>query len=69
MRTALLDLLSRFGIRLVIRVSLDHPTAARHDEERGAGGFTATLAGLKWLSDGGFEVRVAGRTLWGDEAG
>lgn len=63
---ALLGLLGRYGRRLVIRVSLDHPTAARHDEERGAGGFAATLAGLKWLSDSGFAVHVAGRTLWGD---
>jgi hypothetical protein len=63
---ALLGLLGRYGRRLVIRVSLDHPTAARHDEERGVGGFAATLAGLKWLSDSGFAVHVAGRTLWGD---
>jgi hypothetical protein len=64
--TALCDLPRRFGERLVIRVSLDHPTAARHDEERGAGGFAATLEGLKWLAAHGFAVHVAGRTLWGD---
>lgn len=64
--TALLDLRQRYGNRLVIRVSLDHPTMARHDEERGTGGFAVTLAGLKWLSDSGFPVRVAGRTRWGD---
>jgi hypothetical protein len=64
---ALLDLRRRYGDRLVIRVSLDHPTVARHDEERGAGGFAVTLAGLRWLSDSGFAVRVAGRTLWGDD--
>lgn len=63
---ALLDLSRRFGRRLVIRVSLDHPTAMRHDEERGAGGFAATLDGLKWLSTNGFAVHVAGRTLWSD---
>lgn len=63
---ALLELLQRFGNRLMLRVSLDHPTLARHDEERGAGGFSATLAGLKWLSDHGFSVHVAGRTRWGD---
>ena len=67
-KSALLDLLRRYGDRLVIRVSLDHPTAACHDEERGAGGFAATLAGLKWLSDSGFATRVAGRTLWGGGA-
>jgi uncharacterized Fe-S cluster-containing radical SAM superfamily protein len=63
---ALLALRQRVGGRLVIRVSLDHPTAARHDEERGAGGYAATLAGLKWLTGEGFAVHVAGRTLWGD---
>lgn len=67
--TALRDLLARFGPRLVLRVSLDHPTAARHDEERGGGSFAATLAGLKWLSDNGFTIHVAGRSLWGDEPG
>lgn len=67
--TALLDLLERFGERLVLRVSLDHPTEARHDEERGAGSFAATLAGLKWLSDHGFTTHVAGRRLWGDAPG
>jgi hypothetical protein len=61
----LLDLRQRFASRLTIRVSLDHPTAARHDEERGAGGFAATLDGLKWLSANGFAVHVAGRSLWG----
>ncbi len=62
----LLGLRQRFGDQFTVRVSLDHPTAARHDEERGAGGFTATLDGLKWLSANGFAARVAGRTLWGD---
>ena len=63
---ALRDLLRRYGARLALRVSLDHPTAARHDEERGAGSFAATLAGLKWLSEQGFTTHVAGRSLWGD---
>lgn len=62
----LLALRRRFGGHLVIRVSLDHPTAVRHDEERGAGGFATTLDGLRWLSANGFAVHVAGRTLWGD---
>jgi len=66
---ALRDLLRRYGDRLVLRVSLDHPTLARHDEERGSGSFAATLAGLKWLSDHGFTTHVAGRTLWGDDRG
>lgn len=63
---ALVDLRRRFGGQLALRVSLDHPTPARHDEERGAGGFAATLAGLKWLSENEFSLHVAGRGLWGD---
>jgi uncharacterized Fe-S cluster-containing radical SAM superfamily protein len=62
----LLTLRQRFARNLIVRVSLDHPTAARHDEEREAGSFAATLDGLRWLSTNGFTVHVAGRTLWGD---
>ncbi len=68
-RTDLLRLRQAFGDALVIRVSVDHFDPERHDEERGQGGFAATLAGLRWLSDNGFAMRVAARTLWdGDEA-
>ena len=35
---ALLDLRARFGDRLALRVSLDHYTQSRHDEERGRAG-------------------------------
>lgn len=62
---ALLDLSRRVGRRLVIRVSLDHYSAAKHDDERGDGGFAVTLDGLRWLSRNGFAVHVAGRTRWG----
>lgn len=64
-RDDLLRLRRDHGDRLVIRVSLDHFDGTRHDEERGAGGFAATLCGLKWLATNGFRPRVAGRTLWG----
>ena len=63
----LTDLRSRFGDKLVIRVSLDHYSQALHELERGARSWQPTLAGLHWLTNNGFNVHVAGRTCW-DEA-
>ncbi|MHA7870868.1 MAG: radical SAM protein, partial [Hyphococcus sp.] len=62
----LLTLKKRFGETLALRVSLDHFTATRHDEERGGGAFEAGVNGLRWLSANGFAISVAGRTLWGE---
>jgi uncharacterized Fe-S cluster-containing radical SAM superfamily protein len=62
----LLALNARHGGRLSLRVSLDHYAAALHERERGSGSFAPALAGLKWLSDNGFAVAVAGRTYWGE---
>lgn len=62
----LLDLQARFGGQIEMRLSLDHYTRAYHDEERGAGGFDATLEGLTWLSDHGFTLSAAGRSLWNE---
>jgi uncharacterized Fe-S cluster-containing radical SAM superfamily protein len=63
----LLELQSRFGRRLNIRVSLDHFSAERHEDERGPGTFRPTLEGLIWLARSGFRVAVAGRTMWDDD--
>ena len=52
---------------LTLRVSLDHYAAPIHDEERGAGGFAESLAGLRWLAEQGFTVNVAGRLAFGGE--
>ena len=52
---------------LTLRVSLDHYAAAIHDAERGAGGFAASLDGLRWLASNGFTVNVAGRRAFGGE--
>jgi pyruvate-formate lyase-activating enzyme len=70
LKAPLLALKDRIGERLTIRVSLDHFTAALHEEERGPGTWQPTLDGLKWLAQNGFRVTVAGRTLWreGDTA-
>jgi len=63
---ALLDLRRRYGDRLSLRVSLDHHSQARHDEERGPRAWERTLPGLTWLSAQGFDLTIAGRTRWGD---
>ncbi|MEZ5558007.1 MAG: radical SAM protein [Pseudomonadales bacterium] len=63
----LLALQREFGARLTLRVSVDHPDRARHEEERGGRSWTPMVKGLKWLSDNGFRVHVAGRTRWGED--
>lgn len=63
---ALQNIHQRFGNHLRIRISLDHHSAALHDEERGPGAFATTLKGLRWLDDEGFALSVAARLRWGD---
>lgn len=65
----LLALRERFGDRLALRVSLDHYTQARHEEERASGTFASVLDGLSWLARMGFNVSVAGRAMWGEGEG
>ncbi|WP_246237026.1 radical SAM protein [Pontixanthobacter rizhaonensis] len=60
---ALLDLKERFGDKLTIRVSLDHYTKDAHEAERGPRSWEPGTSGLKWLSDKGFSIAVAGRML------
>ena len=54
------------GDRLTMRVSLDHHTQAVHEGERGPRSWGRALDGLKWLSDHGFRVAIAGRSLAGE---
>ncbi|MBT8472809.1 MAG: radical SAM protein, partial [Marinicaulis sp.] len=67
MRPRIIDGLKAFGAseiaRLNFRVSLDHYTGQRHDEERGAGSFEAGVAGAKWLAQNGFALTIAGRNF------
>jgi len=63
----LLELKARHGDRLTIRVSVDHYDRSLHEAERGRRSWQPTLRGLKWLSDSGFRVHVAGRTRWGGD--
>ena len=63
----LLALRHRFGERLILRVSVDHFRRDLHEEERGPRSWQPTIDGLRWLSDNGFAVHVAGRRRWGDD--
>ncbi len=60
---ALLALREAYGYRLTIRVSLDYYTQEIHEQERGPNSWDKGMAGLKWLSDNGFRIAVAGRHL------
>lgn len=67
MQAALLELNAQYGDRLTLRVSLDHYSEDLHDEERGQGSFALAMAGLKWLSDNGFNLAIAGRAMFGED--
>jgi hypothetical protein len=66
-KRALLGLNSSGRSRFKFRVSLDHYTSDRHEDERGPDTFDKTLNGLIWLARNGFNVSVAGRTMWGED--
>jgi uncharacterized Fe-S cluster-containing radical SAM superfamily protein len=65
-KAGLRALVEEFGDKLTLRISVDHWSEKLHDEERGSGAFSRTLAGMKWLHDAGIRMAVAGRTVWGD---
>nr|WP_247714014.1 radical SAM protein [Qipengyuania xiamenensis] len=60
---ALLALREQFGDKLTLRVSLDHHTKEVHEGERGPRSWEPGLDGLRWLSQNGFSIAVAGRLL------
>jgi hypothetical protein len=62
----LLRLREQYGDQLVLRVSVDHYDIAHHEKERGPRSWQPAVDGLKWLSDNGFNINVAGRTFWGE---
>jgi hypothetical protein len=66
-KKALLELKYKFGEALTIRVSVDHFKRELHEEERGARSWEPMMLGLKWLSDNGFMIDIAGRTCWGND--
>jgi len=63
-KDGLLALQRDHGARLTLRVSMDHYSAELHDTERGPGSFDQSRDGLDWLSRIGFNVSIAGRTMW-----
>lgn len=65
-RDALLNMHSRFGSQMVLRISIDHYIKAKHEEERGENTWEPMVKGLQWLSAHGFTIDVAGRTQWND---
>ncbi len=64
-REALLDLKRQYGDQLRLRVSLDAPNAAGHEQERGEHTFAPTVAMLRWLVEAEFPVSIAGRSRAG----
>ncbi|MEM9421402.1 MAG: radical SAM protein [Pseudomonadota bacterium] len=52
--------------RLTLRVSMDHYTEEHHNSERGKGAFALANAGITWLSENGFNLAIAGRSIWGE---
>lgn len=63
----LLELKYKYGAALTIRVSVDHFKRELHEEERGSRSWEPMMKGLKWLSDNGFNIDIAGRTRWGED--
>jgi len=66
-KEGLLDLLSTYGDKMELRVSLDHFTKELHETERGAQTWDKALEGIDWLSQHGFNFTIAGRTCWGED--
>jgi hypothetical protein len=66
LKAALLDLHARFSSGLTLRISLDHYEPAGHEQLRGPRSWQPTIEGLLWLAQSGFDISVAGRTIWGD---
>jgi hypothetical protein len=60
----LLRLNRGFPGRLSVRVSLDHFERVGHEKLRGPRSWQPTIDGLRWLAESGFEVSIAGRTVW-----
>lgn len=65
MRIGLLRLQAAYPDKLTLRISVDHYSRELHDAERGTGAFDKTVTGMKWLSENGFTMAVAGRSVFG----
>ena len=65
-KEGLLELNASYPSKLTMRISVDHWSEELHDKERGKGSFGKTITGMEWLSENGFTMAVAGRTVWGE---
>lgn len=63
----LLELQQKYGQKLTLRISLDHHSAEYHDKERGLGNFSKALEGIDWLSENGFKLNIASRSIWNED--
>lgn len=54
----------QYGTKLKIRISLDHHTQNKHEEERGPRTFQRTMEMMKWLSEQKMDISIAGRSLF-----
>ena len=64
MRGALLALKETHGTeKLTLRVSVDHPSEAVHEAERGPNTWAPMAEGVAWLIEHGFHIDIAGRAL------
>ncbi len=68
-QNAILELEKIYPGKMTFRASLDHFSAKGHDEERGAGSFDIALIGLKWLSQNGIALNIAGRSMFSESEG
>lgn len=66
-KAKLLALREAYGARLSLRVSLDGFDETAHEALRGPRSWGPALDGLTWLSQHGFNIAVAGRTVNGDD--
>ncbi|MEM7068528.1 MAG: radical SAM protein [Pseudomonadota bacterium] len=62
----LLRLHEAYGSQMTLRVSVDHFQKVMHQDERGPRSWEPMIQGLKWLSEHGFHIDIAGRTRWGE---
>lgn len=62
------ELNRRFTNKLSLRVSLDHYTEEAHEKERGKKTFKRTLNTIKSLFDLGFNLSIAGRSLYNESS-
>jgi len=65
-QAGLLELKEAYGDKMTLRVSLDHFSKEEHDRERGMGCFDIALIGMRWLTENGFNLNIAGRAMFAE---